>query len=319
MIKKQFSILIFAFIILISIFSINAAAFSAEHANFSLVYNGFKIPLNTFSIFVMPREKIKIYIAEKNRNKKYVIELNGKQFESNKSFKWQAPSKSGYYPVIIKEKNTSQPGSEIKLNVFVLHPARKMKGQYFDGFRIGSYLEIPADKKAHYSNPDGFLKIEESFLDLNLSPHFKMEQFITKQCSELPQYIVLKESLLLKLEYFLEEVNKAGYQAETFGILSAYRSPYFNKKLGNNTNFSRHLFGDAADIYIDYNHDNWMDDLNKDNCFDKRDADILYNLAVQFDHKSKFSILQGGVSSYEGNGVRGSFIHIDARGFHVSW
>jgi hypothetical protein len=317
--KKIFVFSILVALILISSFSLNAAAFSADHANFSIVYDNFKIPLNTFSIFVMPSEEIVISIAEENRDKKYVIELNGKKFENEKSFKWQAPAKSGHYPVKIKEKNSTGQGSEINLNIFVLHPAHKMNGQYLDGFKIGSYPDIPADKKAYYSKPTGFLKIEESLLDLNLTPHFKMDQFITKQCTELPQYIVLKESLLLKLEYFLEEVNKAGYKADTFGIVSVYRSPYFNKKLGNNTDLSRHLFGDAADIYIDNSGNEWMDDLNGDGKSNIYDSNILFDLAVKFDQKEEFSQLQGGLSSYKGNGIRGPFLHIDSRGFHVSW
>jgi hypothetical protein len=317
--KKIFVFSILVALILISSFSLNAAAFSAEHANFSIVYDDFKIPLTTFSIFVMPREGIKISIAEEDRDKKYVIELNGKSFENERSFKWQAPAKSGYYPVKIKEKNKNDSGSEIKLNVFVLHPAHKMNGQYLDGFKIGSYPNIPADKKEHYSKPTGFLKIEKSLLNLNLTPHFKMNQFVTNQSNKFPQYIVLQESLLLKLEYFLEEVNKAGYKADTFGIVSIYRSPYFNKKLGNNTDFSRHLFGDAADIYIDHSGNQWMDDLNGDGNSTIKDSNILFDLAVKFDQKEKFSQLQGGVCSYKGNGVRGPFLHIDSRGFHVSW
>jgi len=304
---------------LILSFSVNTAAFSTEHANFSIVYDNFKIPLTTFSIFVMPREGIEISIAEEDRDKKYVIELNGKSFENERSFKWQAPAKSGYYPVKIKEKNKNGSGSEIKLNVFVLQPAHKMNGQYLDGFKIGYYPNIPVDKKAYYSKPTGFLKIEESLLDLNLTPHFKMDQFVTNQSTKFPQYIVLKESLLLKLEYFLEEVNNVGYKADTFGIVSVYRSPYFNNKLGNNTDLSRHLFGDAADIYIDNTGNNWMDDLNGDGKLNIHDSNLLFDLAVKFDQKEEFSQLQGGLSSYKGNGVRGPFLHIDSRGFHVSW
>ena len=155
--------------------------------------------------------------------------------------------------------------------------------------------------------------------NLNLTPHFKMNQFVTNQSNKFPQYIVLQESLLLKLEYFLEEVNKAGYKADTFGIVSIYRSPYFNKKLGNNTDFSRHLFGDAADIYIDNSGNQWMDDLNRDGKSTIKDSNILFDLAVKFDQKEEFAQLQGGVCSYKGNGVRGPFLHIDSRGFHVSW
>lgn len=317
--KKTFALTILGIVILISIFSINAAAYSKEHADFSIVYDDFKIPLKTFSIFVMPREGIEIYIAEEDRNQKYVIELNGKKFENDKSFKWQAPAQSGHYPVKIQKKGNQDSNSTINLNVFVLHSAKKKQGQYLDGFRIGYYPKITADKKEYYSKPAGYLKIEEYLLDLNLTPHFTMEQFITKQSAELPQYIVLQEALLLKLEYFLEEVNKAGYKAETFGIVSVYRSPYFNKKLGNNTSFSRHLFGDAADIYIDNSGNGWMDDLNGDGKSNIYDSNILFDLAVKFDQKEKNAKLQGGLSSYRGNGVRGPFLHIDSRGFHVTW
>jgi hypothetical protein len=317
--KKTFFLTTLVVLILVSSISLNAAAFSKEHANFSIVYDNFEIPLKTFSIFVMPREGIEIYIAEKDRNQRYVIELNGKKFENDKSFKWQAPGKSGYYPVKIKKKRSTGPGSEINLNVFVLHPLEKKNGQYLDGFRIGYYPKITADKKEYYSKPAGFLKIEESLLDLNLTPHFTMAQFLTKQSNQLPQYIVLQESLLLKLEYFLEEVNNSGYRADTFGIVSVYRSPYFNKKLGNNTNFSRHLFGDAADIYVDNTGNQWMDDLNGDGKSNIYDSNILFELAVKFDQKENNSQLQGGLSSYKGNGVRGPFIHIDSRGFHVTW
>ena len=317
--KKSFYLSIFVIILLLSSLSLNAAAFSNEHANFSVVYDNLKIPLKTFSIFVMPREEIKISIAEEDRNQSYQINLGGKIYESATSFNWKAQAESGHYQAIIKEKNKDSEVSKIKINVFVLHPETKKTGQYLEDFRIGYYPEIPADKKDHYSKPDGFLKIEESLLDLNLTPHFKMEQFLTRQDTELPQFIALQESLLLKLEFFLEEVNKAGYQAETFGIVSLYRTPYFNKKLGNDTDLSRHLFGDAADIYIDNSGNDWMDDLTGNGKSDLADAQILYDLVLKFDQKKEFSYLQGGLSSYKGNGVRGPFIHLDTRGFHVSW
>ncbi|MFW5809789.1 MAG: peptidase M15A [Halanaerobium sp.] len=317
--KKTIYLSVLIIIMLVSSFSINAAAFSNEHANFSLIYEDLEIPLKTFSIFVMPGEEIKFTIAKEDRDQTYQIELGDKTFESDSSFTWNAQSESGHYEATIKEKNNSGDASEIKINVFVLHPREEKNGQYLDDFRIGNYPEIPEDKKEHYSKPEGFLKIEKSMLDLNLSPHFTMKQFLTNQTEELPQFIAIQESLLLKLELFLEEVNKAGYQADTFGIVSIYRTPYFNRELGNDTDFSRHIFGDAADIYIDNDGDDWMDDLNGDGQSNKTDADVLAELAVEFDQKDKFSHLQGGVCSYKGNGVRGSFIHIDSRGFHTTW
>lgn len=300
-------------------FVVTAGAYSVEEASFSIVYNDLKIPLNTFSIFVLPREGIEIYIAEEDQNEQYIIELGGKEYQSNDSFKWQAHAKPGHYPVTIRKKNSSGRSSKINLNVFVLHPFSEKKGVYINGFKIGHYPSIPPDKELHYSIPKGFLKIEESLLDLKVTPHFKMEQLLTKQRNQCPQYIVIKEKLLLKMEYLLKEVNNSGYEVDTFGIVSLYRSPYFNKKLGNQTDLSRHLFGDAVDIYIDNDNDNWMDDLNSDGKINKVDANVLFNIAQKFDQQKEYKFLQGGLSSYKGNGVRGPFIHIDTRGFHVNW
>ncbi|MFW6252041.1 MAG: peptidase M15A [Halanaerobium sp.] len=317
--KRITYLIIFLLGLLILSGSVNSLAFSEEHADFSVEYEDLKIPLKTFSVFVLPGEEIKFKIAEEDRDQKYQIELGEKTFESESSFTWNAHPESGHYEAAIKEKNSSDSDSKIKINVFVLHPREEKEGQYLEDFRIGNYPEIPEDKKDNYSKPKGFLKIDKSVLDLNLTPHFKMEQFLTNQSEKLPQFIAIQESLLLKLELFLAEVNKAGYQADTFGIVSIYRTPYFNKELGNNTDFSRHIFGDAADIYIDNTGDDWMDDLNGDGESNKADADLLADLAIEFDQKEKFSDLQGGVCSYKGNGVRGSFIHIDARGFHTTW
>ncbi len=317
--KRRIIISLFILTLVVLSFSVSTAAFSAEHADFSIEYEGLKVPLKIFSIFVMPGEEIKIEIAEEDRGQIYQIELGGKTYESNDSFTWKAQAESGHYQAVISEKNGEGPASEIRLNVFVLHSRTEKNGQYLENFRIGYYPEIPADKKEYYSKPDGFFKIDKSILELQLTPHFKVKQFLTKQTNELPQFIAIQESLLLKLEFFLAEVNSAGYTAETFGIVSIYRSPYFNKKLGNNTNLSRHIFGDAADIYIDNSGNNWMDDLNGDGHSTIADSEILYDLAVKFDQKKEYSYLQGGVSSYKGNGVRGPFLHIDTRGFHVSW
>lgn len=317
--KRTIYILLIIFLVGSLSLTTSAREFKPQEANFSIIYQGLEIPLQSFSIFVMPAEAIKIEIAEKDRNKEYIIEFGDKSFASEKSFNWQAPAESGYYPVVIKEKNGSSEAAEIKLNLFVLHPFSEIQGESLNGFRIGKYPEIPAAKKNYYSRPAGFLEIKKSLLDINLTPHFKMGQFLTNQCRELPHYIVLKETLLLKLEYLLQEINKKGYRADTFGIVSIYRTPYFNKKLGNNTSLSRHLFGDAADIYIDNSGNDWMDDLNNDGKSDILDAEILFDLVLDFDQQEKYSKLQGGLGSYRGNGVRGPFIHVDARGFHVSW
>lgn len=313
---------LFAVLILIMIFALNfnVQAFSQEKADFKLKYDGHKIPFKIFSIFVLPGEKIKLSAENSNQNSKFsYIGSEGEfLYRDGDTLGWKAPQKSGHYSLKIKDtKNNGN--NEIKLNIFVLHPFEEKKNGYIDGFKIGSYPKIPADKNGHYKNPKGFLKIEKSMLDLKITPHFKLEQFLTNQTENFPHYVAVKESLLLKLEYLLKEYNKAGFDINTFGVVSIYRSPYFNKEIGNHSKHSRHIYGDAADIFIDNNGDGQMDDLNNDGKIDINDARVMADIAVRFDQNPKYSKLAGGVASYKSNCVRGPFIHIDTRGFHVKW
>lgn len=319
--KKTMNILVLSFLLTSILFINQAAAFETGQADFSLIYQDLEIPFQTFSIFVLPEKQIKLTIASQDRDHVYSFQYQAGKFiaEINHSYQWQAPAKPGNYKLVIKLRGSEQRTAMIKLNVFVLYPRSKKNGNYLNGFRIGNYPDLTSVRQKYYSLPPGFWEIKANMLDLNLTPHFKVKQFLTKQSSSFPQYIFLQEKLLLKLEYFLAEVNKAGYAASTFNTVSVYRTPYFNTKLGNDTLFSRHLFGDAADIYLDSDQNKYMDDLNKDGKINQADADILLNLAVEFDKNPAYSNLQGGIGSYPGNNVRGPFIHLDTRGFHVAW
>ena len=86
---------------------------------------------------------------------------------------------------------------------------------------------------------------------------------------------VLRQPLLVKLEQLLEEVNERGREAHTFTLLSAYRTPSYNAAIGNETTYSRHSYGDAADIFVDANEDGRMDDLNRDGRHNLADAHWL--------------------------------------------
>lgn len=315
--------LIFVLVIIIMIFalSFNVFAYSQEKADFSLKFEENRIPFKIFSIFVLPGETIRLSIAEKNQNSKfsYIGSDGDFLYRDGSALGWKAPAKSGHYSIKIKDRNNNSGNSEMNLNIFVLHPFTEKKNGHIDNFKIGNYPQIPKNKNGSYKTPDGFLKIEESMLDIKLTPNFKLSQFLTNQTESLPHYIAIKESLLLKLEYLLEEFKKAGYSTDTFGIVSVYRTPYFNNEIGNNTDHTRHIYGDAADIYIDNSGDGQMDDLNNDGKIDINDARVMADLAIKFDKNPKYSKLAGGVASYKSNCVRGPFIHIDTRGFHVTW
>lgn len=76
--------------------------------------------------------------------------------------------------------------------------------------------------------------------DLQLSPHFRLSEFASKDCSDK----VLVDDDLVSL---LEQIREAAGGAVT--INSGYRSPEHNAAVGG-VSSSQHLYGRAADIVV---------------------------------------------------------------------
>ena len=152
-----------------------------------------------------------------------------------------------------------------------------------------------------------------------VAPHFTVRQFVSKQGRGFPTYLVLRERLLLKLEMLLEEVRSAGLSASTFRILSGCRTPFYNRSIGNETRYSRHVYGDAADIYVDEDGDGTMDDLNGDGRTTLDDARALAAVVEGLSEKSWYQPFEGGLGLYRANAAHGPFVHVDVRGHPARW
>ena len=315
MIKKLTLVI---FLILFLTINIQVNAFNERTTDFQLVYNESLISHDIYSIFVLPNEEIKLNVYDPNNNHKYIIDNDSLKLLSNNNYGWKfkAPNEVGNYKLTITNQNLKQ---RIILNIFVLEPFSNMQGEYINGYRIGNYPIIPDKYKESYTLPKGFIKVTRENKDTFLTPHFKLSQFICKQQSNYPKYIVLKELLLNKLEYLLVQVNKKGFYADTFHIMSGYRTPYYNKMLGN-VELSRHVFGDAADIYIDVNpRDGQMDDLNGDGRVTIKDANLLYNTVEESYNNREYQEYIGGLGLYRKTSSHSPFIHIDTRGYKARW
>ena len=151
-----------------------------------------------------------------------------------------------------------------------------------------------------------------------VSPHFTLGQFVCKEPGN-PRYVVLREPLLVKLENLLAAVNARGIQAYTFAVMSAYRTPVYNSAIGNVTTFSRHRYGDAADIYVDNDGDGRMDDLNHDGRHTQADAKVLGAIVNATQDEGEFAGLTGGLGMYAPTEEHGPFVHVDVRGFPARW
>jgi uncharacterized protein YcbK (DUF882 family) len=121
------------------------------------------------------------------------------------------------------------------------------------------------------------------------SPHFRLKQFLCKQNGGYPKYLVLKEALPPKMELILQRLNAKGYRCDSFHVMSGYRTPYYNKAIGN-VKYSRHIYGGAADIFIDE----------------------LYG-------KSYYIKFMGGLARYKKTLNHDPFVHLDVRGRRARW
>lgn len=200
-----------------------------------------------------------------------------------------------------------------KINIFVLEPRSNIDSKgWLNGYRIGKYPRNP---------PKGFIKLDgPEDKEHDLSPHFKLGQFLCKQQpGHWPKYVLVSQNNVRRLEALLQSLNEdKTTDADTFFVMSGFRTPFYNSAIGS-AKFSRHMYGDAADIYVDYKPRNGnMDDLNRDGKVNKADANWLYDYAQRL-YKRRKDLPKGGIGSYRANAVHGPFVHVDGRGSTARW
>jgi hypothetical protein len=86
---------------------------------------------------------------------------------------------------------------------------------------------------------------------------------------------------------------------------------------GGRAKDSRHQYGDAADVYVDNDGDDRMDDLNRDGRVDARDARVIAAAVERVEHRHPD--LVGGVGLYRAARAHGPFAHVDVRGYRARW
>jgi hypothetical protein len=228
---------------------------------------------------------------------------------------WTAPPAPGLYPIQVVAANG---GDSVTLQAFVVVPYDRLQGDLLNGYRIGRYPEQPLRGLSGYGPPTGFVEVTPENEGVLISPHFRLKQFLCKQPAGSRKYVVLNDRLPLALEYVLQLVNEAGYRASTLHVMSGYRTPAYNRSLGD-ARYSQHQWGAAADIFIDENGDGRMDDLNGDGRSDRRDAEVLYRLIDSAAARPEARGLIGGLGKYSSTAAHGPFVHVDVRERTARW
>ncbi len=297
--------------------------YSQELAAFPVKVRDLNIPYRVFGVFVMPGENVAIRPDVGGYHPGYTLSASSGQVLTHMirggrvSWDWKAPSEPGVYRITIR----SNQNEHVHLNMFVMRPARELRRGFLGNYKVGYYPEAPLDGLDIYRQPKGYIEVDAGNRDVKLSPHFTLGQFLCKQRAGKADkaYVVLREKLLLKLEDVLARVNERGVHATSLHVMSGYRTPSYNRGLGN-VRFSSHMYGGAADIFVDENNDGMMDDLNRDGRIDVRDAEWLHQIVEDIDGPDDHPHdLIGGLGLYKANRYHGPFIHIDVRGKKARW
>lgn len=279
-----------------------------------VVINDLTIPYPVFSMFFMPNQEFTAQFKDLHGDGN--IEFNGEKIPVG-SQPLVAPDTAGRYPLRIFNDKTKE---EAIINIFVLVPASKIDEQgKLNGYNIGQYPKSPLKGDPIYNAPKGFIEVNKDDINFLITPNFTLGAFLSKQNQGFPKYLILRAGLLLKLENILATLNREGTSTKGFVIMSGYRTPWYNKAIGN-VPYSRHAWGGAADIYIDDNpRDGNMDDLNKDGKIDRKDAVWLANFIEKMSRRGDFGPRIGGLGIYGSNSAHGPFVHIDVRGARARW
>jgi hypothetical protein len=247
--------------------------------------------------------------------------FQGESGQQVASGKLAAPADPGIYKLAVQLGKLSRPVEDLR--IITLVPFAEKKNERIGLYYLGSwpYEGGGKPKTSTYANPSGFIEVTRENRATPVTEHFKLGDFLTKdQYDVWPKYLLLEPKLLDKLELTIGELQKEGHRVDHVFVMSGFRTPRYNKGGGNTggrANLSRHMYGDASDVYVDNDRDGQPDDLNGDGRVDTRDAKIFADAAEKVEQR--YPALVGGIGIYKACCGHGPFTHIDTRGYRARW
>ena len=273
-------------------------------------------PYEDGAIIAMPGEKIPMSVSAPAR-RLHTVEApqGGLTATGPNKWTWEAPSKPGVYTLKVKNPE----GETIAdFSAFVMVSSTRVQRGSLNGYQIGLYPDTPLKGNPIYIPPKGFIEVTRANEDTKVSPGFRIKEFLTKQKSGYPKYLVLDERLVFLLEAIGRHLEPRGWDSEDIFVMSGYRTPYYNKQL-DDTKYSLHQWGRAADIFLDKDNNGKMDDFNKDGVISKDDAVALAGFLEGLAKRTELSAFIGGMGIYGSTSAHGPFVHVDTRPWRARW
>lgn len=273
-------------------------------------------PYRVMSVFVLPGETIELEAVLLHGDERFVAlaEVGALSRVDASSWRYVAPAEPGSYAISVCERRSNE---SLFVNVFVMRPYDG--AERVSGYRIGNYERLPLRNDPAYEMPRGLVEVTEENQDTWITPHLQLRQFLCKQESGWPKFVVLRTALLIKLEMLIDRLEDEGIAVDGVYVMSGYRTPWYNRAIGNTTRYSRHAYGDAADVFIDNDGDGRMDDLTGDGKVTSADAQIIADAIEAMTDDAWYAPFAGGLKVYGPRPHRGPFVHIDTRGRRARW
>jgi uncharacterized protein YcbK (DUF882 family) len=232
-----------------------------------------------------------------------------------------APKHPGIYKLAVEMNKAIRPIDDLR--VITLVPFAEKQNDRIGLYYLGRwpFEGRGTPPRPAYANPTGFVEVTRENQDTAVSEHFKLRDFLTKdQFDVWPKYLLIDSRLIDKLELIVQELQAEGHPVDHVQIMSGFRTPIYNHSGGNTggrAGLSRHMYGDAADIFVDNDRNGVMDDLNGDGRIDLADSEVIARAAERVE--TKYPALVGGVGVYPACCGHGPFTHVDVRGYRARW
>lgn len=193
---------------------------------------------------------------------------------------------------------------------------------------IGKYPVIPKSGKTfyfkeRYTHPKYFFIWDASLENFPISKNMVYSDLVIKPDAEKPdqprppratKVFTLSYETLINFDKIID-ITKQNTNFKKVTILSYYRTPEYNRSIGASS-FSRHIYGDGIDWFIDENPLNdEMDDLNQDGKITKEDGKPFVQAIIDLVGERKIDPCGTGVYFTK----KGASLHYDSRGHLARW
>lgn len=233
----------------------------------------------------------------------------------------QVPESGGTFPLTLSYRTGLSSAVDSATLILVVPKSVRIARGRINGYVMGAYPSPVDDQKV----PDRFVEITPDLMDLHLSKHFHMRDFVSSsrtadQAAYFPKYAIIRYALIVKVEKLVNSIDHyRNFECKGIRVFSGYRTPDFNRVLPEAVERSYHQYGLAADLIIDSAPaDGQFDDINQDG---KTDIYDVVTLARFCDHLEKMGAVPfGGIGIYQyRHSLRGGkwsatyHVHVDVR------